>query len=222
MDIMAEEKKKKRVQKEEKVVKTRKKSNSKEVKEEKAVKPRKKVVKKRVSKEEIATAVPQNVPLKERLTEFVSSYKFLYTTFGILLVIVIILACFVFLKGNDNNSHKSNIVFSILEKNTKNSIHLDLEGLEGKEYILKVTNFRDDKLNKEGAEYTITITNETDVEIEVLKNNEGENLMTNQKQTVIKGEKLSTTEKDTVLYYIRITNSEGLIKGDQISIEVDS
>ena len=200
-----------------------------EIKKKKSVKregleskPRKKVTKRVVSKTVEKRAVPETKPTKEKVSEFISSYKFLYTTFGILLLIVIILACFVFIKGKEGSTSTSNIVFSILEKNTHNYIDLDLESLVGKEYILKVTNFRKNKVNTKGAKYTITILNDTDVEIEVLKENEGENLITDQKQTVIEGETFSKTKKESVLYYIKVKNSDGLIKGDKTRIEIES
>lgn len=191
----------------------KKKSTKKKV--EKEVKTKKKVV-------EEKTAVPNPEPFSVRFKRFVSSYNFLYVTFGLLLVLVILLGVMVFVKGGENSTGKSNIVFSIMEENTHNYIDLDLEGLVGKKYILKVTNFRGNKINKNGAKYSLTITNDTGAEIEILKNDEGDNLMTEGDRSVIEGETFGITEKEEVLYYIRIKNSDVVKEGDKIRIEVES
>ena len=86
----------------------KKKSTKKKV--EKEVKTKKKVV-------EEKTAVPNPEPFSVRFKRFVSSYNFLYVTFGLLLVLVILLGVMVFVKGGENSTGKSNIVFSIMEEN---------------------------------------------------------------------------------------------------------
>lgn len=210
----------------------KKKVVKKEVKKEKEVKTTpKKVVKKTTIKPKEKKVVKNGVEeraLKDEVTfgmktrEFISSYRFLYTAFGVLLVLVILLAVMVFVKGNEAKENQSNIVFSIMEENTRNYLNLDLQSLVGKEYTLKVTNYRNNKVNKNSSHYSITITNDTDVEIEILKNNEGNNLMTNQKESVIEGENFGTSEKEEVVYYFRVKNSDKIKEGDSIRIEVES
>ena len=192
---------------------------------EKKESAKKKVVKKtevKSKEKEIKSAIPNPEPFGVRFKRFVSSYAFLYTAFAALFVIVIVLACLVFFQSGKAKPNKSNIVFSIMDKNTNNYIDLELAGLVGREYALKVTNFRNNKINKNGAEYTIEVTNNTGVEIEILKDKKGDNLMTDQKHTVIKGEKFSSDEKESVIYYFKVTNSDKLKEGDSIRIEVDS
>lgn len=188
--------------------KSTKKKATKEVKEKKVV--------------EEKSAVPNPEPFGVRFKSFVSSYKFLYVTFGILLIIVLILGALVFVKGGEDMPGKSNIVFSILEKNTNNYIDLDLEGLKNKDYLLKVTNFRGNKINKDGARYSLTIINDTGVEIEILKNNTGDNLMNDANRTVIEGEDFGIKEKEEVIYYIKVKNPEAVKDGDKIRVEVES
>ena len=198
-----------------------KKKDTKEKKITKKPVTKKKEVKKVVKKEE-KTAVPNAEPFGVRFKKFVSSYKFLYAAFGILFVVVILLACMVFVKGNEEKQKKSNIVFSIMEKNTRNYINLELAGLVGREYMLKVTNYRGNQINSDGAEYKIEVTNDTDVEIEVLKENQGENLITDQKHTIIEGDSFGKKEKEEVVYYFKVKNSDKLKDGDSIRIEVES
>lgn len=198
-----------------------KKKDTKEKKITKKPVTKNKEVKKVVKKEE-KTAVPNVEPFGVRFKKFVSSYKFLYAAFAILFVVVILLACMVFVKGNEEKQKKSNIVFSIMEKNTRNYINLELAGLVGREYMLKVTNYRGNKINSDGAEYKIEVTNDTDVEIEVLKENQGENLITDQKHTIIEGDPFGKEEKEEVVYYFKVKNSDKLKDGDSIRVEVGS
>jgi len=179
-----------------------------------------KKVEKKVVKEK--SALPNEEPFIDKFRRFVGSYKFLYTAFAVLLILVILLAIMVFTKSQENAGSKSNIVFSILEENTHNYLDMDLESLVGKEYTLKVTNYRGNKINPDGAHYTITITNDTEVEIEVLKDNKGENLITDGKVSVIEGETFGATEKEETVYYFRVKNSDKIKAGDKIRIEVAS
>ena len=189
--------------------------------------PKKKVVKKEVKvkeekKEVIKSVLPKEEPFNIKFRRFITSYGFLYTAFAILFVIVIMLALMVFTHKEDDKGVRSNIVFSIVEKETQSYLDMDLETLVGKEYILKVTNYRGNRLNTEGAHYTISVTNNTNVEIEVLKNNQGENLITDMNYSVIEGEELSKTEKEEVIYYFRVKNAGKIKAGDKIRIEVAS
>ena len=176
---------------------------------------------KKVEKEE-KNAVPDDEPFSIKFKSFIASYKFLYTAFGILFAIVIILGCMVYVRTGEEPKHKSDIVFSIMESNTQNYLDLDLQTLVGKEYTLKVTNFRNNKINSEETPYKIVITNNSEAEIEILKNDAGQNLMTDQTTTTIEGEKFSTTKEESVVYYFRIKGEDKIKKGDTMRIEVDS
>ena len=176
---------------------------------------------KKVEKEE-KNAVPDDEPFSIKFKSFIASYKFLYTAFGILFAIVIILGCMVYVRTGEEPTNKSDIVFSIMESNTQNYLDLDLQTLVGKEYTLKVTNFRNNKINSEETPYKIVITNNSEAEIEILKNDAGQNLMTDQTTTTIEGEKFSTTKEESVVYYFRIKGEDKIKKGDTMRIEVDS
>ena len=205
--------------------------------EEKKKKVTKKVVKKEpakkkvVKKEElhkvenynhVSSALPKEESFGMKFRRFITSYKFLYTAFAVLFIIVIMLALMVFTHKDDEEGVRSNIVFSIIEAETQSYLDMDLETLVGKEYLLKVTNYRGNKMNTTGAHYTIAITNNTNVEIEVLKNNQGENLMTDSNYTVIEGEEFSKEQKQEVVYYFRVKNADNIKAGDKIRIEVAS
>ena len=178
--------------------------------------------KKEEKKEVIKSVLPKEEPFGIKLRRFFTSYGFLYTAFAALFIIVIMLALMVFTHKDDEQGVRSNIVFSIVDKETQSYLDMDLETLVGKEYMLKVTNYRGNRLNTSGAHYTISITNNTNVEIEVLKNNEGENLITDMNYTVIEGEEFSKTEKEEVIYYFRVKNADKIKAGDKIRIEVAS
>ena len=210
-----EDKKKKVTKKEEKKETKKKVTPKKEVKKE-VKKEKKEVVKKE------KTAVPNAEPFGEKFKRFVSSYKFLYAAFGILLVIVILLAVMVFVKGNEASKNRSNIVFSIIDKDTHNYIDLDLATLVGNEYSLKIANFRRNQLNGDGAVYSIIVTNDSAAEIEILKGDDLENLMTDQQHTVIEGGPLSKTEKEEVVYRFRVKDGSSVKEGEKLRIEVDS
>lgn len=176
---------------------------------------------KKVEKQE-KNAVPDDEPFGLKFKSFIASYKFLYTAFGILFAIVIILGCMVYVRSGEEPKHKSDIVFSIMESNTQNYLDLDLQTLVGKEYTLKVTNFRNNKINSKETPYRIIVTNNSDAEIEILKNDAGQNLMTDKETSTIEGEKFSTTEEESVVYYFRIKGEDKIKKGDTMRIEVDS
>ena len=209
---MEENKKKKKV--EEKEAPKKKRSPKKKTNAPKE----KKVIEKQEEKEE-------TLPIEEssnKFKEFISSYRFLYTTFGILFALVILLAIMVYTHERDYNGNSSNIVFSIMEENTHNSINIDLESLVGNVYALKVTNHRSGKISEKSIDYTITVVNDSAVELEVLADNQGDNLITDQKQTIIQGDGFGTAMEEEVIYYFRVVNSDMIKDGDSIQIIVAS
>lgn len=204
-----EEKKKKETTKKETKIKTVEK------------KKKKKVVKEAPAKVKKEKEVSSNEK-KGTLSRIITSYKFLYSTFGILLVLVIVLFVAVTVKENKTEGKYSNIVFSIMESNTHNAIYIDLEELEGNQYDLKVANHRGGRLNEKGASYSITVVNETEAEIEVFNDDDLENLMTDQKETKIEGKSMSTTEEEETIYHFRVKEGSKVKEGDRLRIEVDS
>ena len=207
------------------MVEKKKKDQKKKVTEPKKIT---KVVKKSPSKAPEKKTVIEKKPransknIKEKIKKFVTSYKFLYSTFGILLILVIVLFVMVTNKNREEEKTKSDIVFSIMESNTNNAIYVDLEGLVGYQYDLKVTNYRSDRINENGATYTIVVTNDTEAEIEVLNDDNLENLMTDQKQTTITGKTLSATEREETVYHFKVKEGSKVKEGDRIRIEVNS
>lgn len=168
-------------------------------------------------------SVPEEQPTSEKVKNFLSSYYFLYTVFGLLLVLVVFLAIMVTKKSNSNNKiDKGDIVFSIIEKNTNSDFNIGLMGLIGKRYALKVTNSRNGVLCSEDIPYKIHIVNNSDVEIEVLKDGGADNLMINNKETIIEAPALGCSNKEETIYYIKITNSEKIKENDNLKIEVIS
>ena len=167
-------------------------------------------------------AVPNNEPFKEKAKRFLMSYSFLYTMFAFLLVLVIFLFVVATIKENEQKAKQSNIVFSIMEEKTKNYIDLELQTLVGHEYSMKITNHRKGKLNTKGSTYTLTITNNSDAEIIIHQDDNTENLMTDQNQTIIQGVPFSKTKKEETIFYFTVKENSQLKEGDKLHIEVAS
>ena len=125
-------------------------------------------------------------------------------------------------KDNKQDINKGDIVFSIIEKNTNNSFNINLKGLVGRKYALKVTNYREDKMCEEDLPYAIHIVNASDVQIEILKDGGIDNLMVDQHNTIIQAEALGCTRKDEAIYYFKILNSDKIKDNDVLQIEVIS
>jgi len=88
--------------------------------------------------------------------------NYLYYIFFGLLIVVIILAFLVFNASNKNKKNTGNIVISVNEKHEVSELDFDLSELsKRKDYALKLTNFEQNRINKEKFMYSITITNDS-------------------------------------------------------------
>ena len=134
-----------------------------------------------------------------------------------------ILGIMVFFKGREYKNTHANMVFPILEEKVHNTMNIDLNELKKKkQYMIKVTNYRGNSINQKEVVYSLTIHNNSDVTIEVLKGKDTNNLMSDQKSTVIGDISLKSKEKQEDVYYIRIQDASKLKKKDKITIEIDS
>ena len=160
---------------------------------------------------------------KNNFMEFISSYRFLYSALAVLFIVVLVLSIMVLVKGREYKDNHANLVFPILEEKVHNSMNIDLNELKKKkQYIIKVTNYRGSSVNQNELSYSLTIQNSTDVSIEIVKGNDTNNLMTDQKTSVIEGITLKAREKQEDIYSIRILDDTQLKKKDKITIEIDS
>ena len=157
----------------------------------------------------------------EKFKKFISSYAFLYTVFAILLVCVVVLGCMVFVKQREAKKNESNIVVPILEDGNRSSFNIDLNELKSRgEYVLKVTNYRGDKINTESMDYSITIRNETGVKVKVTKDENNDDLIVDPEATIIEGIGFGAEEMESDVYHFVIDGDAKIEKDATISIEI--
>jgi len=168
----------------------------------------------------IKKTIKENNKPKKRI---INKENYLYYIFFILLIIVIILGINVYKASKDNKNKQANIVVPIYEKNTSNELEIDMEELSNQdEYSIKLANYRQDNINKEKIEYTVTIENESKAYIKVTKDEEKTNLITDQESTRIEGVSLKANEKDSSIYHFSIIDKKMVKKGEKIKIVIDT
>ena len=201
-----EETKKKTVKKE-----TTKTTTKKQTTVKKETKPVKKETKKQEIKEEIAKAS-------------INQEKALAITFIILAVLVVILLVVAITQKEVTETKKeSHITIPVLQEGTESSITInlkDFEKTEDDEYVFIVSNFREEEMIKENLEYDIEITNESNIDIELYKNNGKKNLI--KEDLEVEDNKLSKKEKQEDVYRLVIKRNDKITDNSVIRIEIYS
>lgn len=142
--------------------------------------------------------------------------------FFVLLIVVIVLGVMVVKKDNESGSKvQANIVIPVFEKGSSSSVTINADNLSS-DYIIKVTNYRSDSINKTKLNYSVNVLNGTSSSIKVLKNNSKDNLMVDNKNTIIENESLRKDIKENVYYYIRISDYSKVKKDEKIVVRIDS
>ena len=105
--------------------------------------------------------------------------------FVLLLISVITLLCVAVSKKNEFKQKQSaDIVIPIIEKETNNTLNVDISELKGnslKDYSFHITNYKGNNINKEKMSYSILLsTNDNDVTLKLYKNGTEDNLLKNQ------------------------------------------
>lgn len=160
---------------------------------------------------------------KTKIMEFISSYKFLYSALVILLVIVLILGVVTYRKVSEFNKTTGDMVFPLIEEGAHTAFSLDLFELsKEKDYTIKISNYRGDTINKNDVSYTIKISNSSNTKVIVTKDEDKDNLITNQKECTIEGDKMDKNTKKYTIYHISIDSDSSIKKGDKINIEINS
>lgn len=144
------------------------------------------------------------------LKEFFTSETFLKIIFILLLITVIILFIMATNKKKElTNNPSANMVIPIYKDFNDYHFSISAEALaEGETYTLKITNYRDNKINKENVSYTMTIDNSTSSKIKVLKKDESKNLMTNQNKQLIDGQFAKAKKQEDTYYFIMTSHKE--------------
>ena len=159
--------------------------------------------------------------LSSKVKKVVSSYAFLYSAFSVLLISVAILGGMVYVKGKEVKKNRSNIVIPILEDGNRSSLNIDLAELrEVGEYVIKVTNYRGDKVNADEFDYSITVRNESLADIKVTKDDGKDNLIVDKEATIIEGVGFGNSKKEEDIYHITVSDKTKIKKKSVINLEI--
>lgn len=161
---------------------------------------------------------------KNKKKSIFTTENILAAVFGILLIVVVVLGVMVFNKSQENKDKvNANLVVPIFEVNAEENVSLNTLALaEEDEYVLKITNYKDDKVIAEKVNYSITVENDSKAIVRVTKNKDTEDLMKNQKSTVIENQELKSNTKEDVYYHISITEKNKIDKDDKVNIKIAS
>lgn len=153
---------------------------------------------------------------------FSKQEKVLAITFILLLFLVIVLSVFVVHMKNDVSNKKASIVIPILEEGTGSELSLDVEQLDknkDNEYVFKISNYKNEYVNKRKLKYTIKIEKTDNISVQLFKNNEDNNLLAN--QVLIENELPYNNKKEDVYRLIINVKSE-VFDNEKITIKINS
>lgn len=174
---------------------------------------------KSVKKDEVKKETGNNFSVK--LKKIVTSYAFLYSVFAILVVCVAVLGGVVYVKGREYKKNSSNIVVPILEDGTRSALNIDLNQLKKTgEYVVKITNYRGDKINSDSLDYSITVRNASNADIKVTKDEDTNNLIVDKEATIIEGVGFGTSKKEEDVYRFTVSDDSKIEKDALISLEI--
>lgn len=147
--------------------------------------------------------------------------------FVLLLISVITLLCVAVSKKNEFKQKQSaDIVIPIIEKETNNTLNVDISELKGnslKDYSFHITNYKGNNINKEKMSYSILLsTNDNDVTLKLYKNGTEDNLLKNQSSYELKGLKLINNKKQDDVYTLIIKANKNIEKKQNVSIQIIS
>lgn len=199
--------------------KTRKVKSRKSINKEKST--NKKIVKKRkINNKKVPKANNKNTRnTKKKILTTENILKFI---FGLLLFVVIVLGIVVVKKSKEEKKIKNaNIVIPIIEATQQSIVQINAENLEDK-YIIRVSNYKDNKINKDVLEYSVNIINNTSSDVIVTKNDNNKNLMIDKNNTIIQKEQLKSNVKEDVFYYISVKNKNSIKNKENIIVKVES
>ena len=158
---------------------------------------------------------------KKRIKEIITSTTTLWIAFILLGIIVIVLTVLAYQKNEEvKNRIIANLYIPLIEKNGNYEMKIDANALKQTGiYILKISNYRKNKINKESSKYQIIIENHANYNIEVTKDNDEKNLMESQDKTIIQG-KIGNKEKEEIYFYIKPKDNNNKKQEDFINVTV--
>lgn len=150
--------------------------------------------------------------------------KILIYTFIGLIALVLVLGIVVLNVDKIYKNKKTDITIPILEEKSENQWSVDISNMEKdeeKNYFFSVSNYKDDKILKEGIPYNIEITAEDSVNISVYKNNSTKNLVTYD-DMIIENNIFEKDRKTEDLYKVVIKAKTKPQKGEKLTIKINS
>jgi len=161
---------------------------------------------------------------KDNKKKRLSSENILLMVFLLLLIVVIVLTIMVFNRRNEfKKEPNANLVIPVFKVGEVNNVSLNITSLvKDGEYILKIANYKNGKINQEEFNYSLTIENESNAIIEVTKDSDAKNLMGNEKAIKVEEQVLSKDKKDEDYYHIRVVSDDGVKDSDKLNIRVES
>ena len=217
----------KKEEKEKKTEKTKQKSTSKQTKKKNSnttssSKKQNTEVKGSAENSTKKQSVKKSSEKKFSLKSFLTSTKTLLVVFCLLFVLVVALFTLVLQKRQEKIDHPdASMVIPIYKESSGYHFSISALALSArKNYIFKVTNYKNNKIKVGDFNYQVTIENSTDSKIKVVKKDEDKNLMTDDKSTTIDGGVFSHEKKQEDIYYITMTSHGDLTDKDFIRVEV--
>ena len=142
--------------------------------------------------------------------------------FGLLLALIVIMSLTIMKKKDDSSNEYSDLVIPILRKNSTNELSVDLSKIEDKEYLIKITNYRNDTINQEEISYNVEIENKSEVSIEIYKNEYKKDLASDNANFTIENNTLGTKKKQEDIYKIIVTDEKKLTSKNSLKINITS
>lgn len=161
---------------------------------------------------------------KTKLKKLDKQDKILLGTLGLLIILVIILTITALNLKDKASTKKVNITIPILEEQTKNEISVDLSEMtagETKEYVFKISNYKDKDINKNNINYDILITPSKNATIQLYKNGSTKNLVAKNNYE-IEDNKLQKNKKLEDEYHMIIKTTKTPERKDRIVLKINS
>ena len=190
--------------------------------------------KKKVTSEKKKNTSKKSVNVVEKTTDkkekkvqekenFFTSVKFLKIVFFILLIVVLVLGVMVYKAYlKDKKETHADIVIPVMKSGDEFAFNINAYELsKSNEYVFKITNYTNKKINSKKTSYRINIMNNTDSVISVTKNSSERNLMEKQKSTIVKEVIESSKERD-IFFHVKVKSSGKLSKNDLIAVRIES
>lgn len=149
--------------------------------------------------------------------------KALLGTLALLIVLVAVLAVIALNIKNNEQNKKANIVIPVLEEQTQNEISVDLSDMkkgETKEYIFKISNYKQAEVNEKEITYDIIITSSESAKIKLYKGDSKKNLLA--EDLNVEDNKLPKDKKTEDEYHLIIEATKEPGKTDKITLKINS